>query len=347
MFAYVGCRTTEHRNARGKGISVFEIGKGRWELKQTLPILDNPSYLCMDRAEKYLYTVHGDLHQVSAFRFLPDGLLEHLNTVDSEGKNPVYITPSRTNKFLFVASLQGGAVATLQIQDDGSLSEAVQVIHLEGLTAEGVSHAHQCELDRTGNYLLVPTQGRHIGYERVYVLRVNNETGELTECSHVTARTYAEPRHLAISEDNKRVYLINEKGNYVTYYTFDDQQGVLTPVQIIPSLPETYTGEGQASAILIHPNGRFVYATNRIHESIAAYRVNENTGFLSLLSFTPALGRTPRFFMFSPDGRQLIVANEDTDTIRVFDADGETGMLTFAEQTIQTGSPTSIVFREA
>lgn len=347
MFVYVGCRTTEHRNARGKGIEVFETaGTGKdWVKKQTLPILDNPSFLCFDRTKNYLYTVHGDFNEVSSFKIGTDGLLTHLNTVSSQGKNPVYVTPSINNKYIFCASLQGGAVASLPIQSDGSLGEAISTVHLAGLTPEGVSHAHQCELDRTGNWLLVPTQGRHIGYERVYIIKINNETGELTEYGHVTARTYAEPRTLAFSEDNKRVYLMNEKGNYVTYYKFDEQEGTLTPLQIIPSLPETYVGEGQASAILIHPNGKFVYGTNRIHESIVTYRVNEETGFLTTVEFNSVLGLTPRFFTFNEDASQLWIANEDSDTIRIFNVDAETGHLVFSDQTIETGSPTSIVYR--
>lgn len=345
MFAYVGCRTTEHRNAQGKGINVYDVNGHDWKLIQTFPILDNPSYFCLDRNKNYLYTVHGDLNDVSAFKIKEDGTIEHLNTVRAEGKNPVYVVPSINNKFVFVASLQGGAVATLPIQEDGSLGDAIYVAHIAGLTPEGVSHAHQCELDQTGNWLLVPTQGRHIGYERVYVFKVNNDTGELVEHFHIDARTYAEPRTLAVSKDNKRVYLMNEKGNSVTYYRFDDQAGTLEPRQIIPSIPETYTGQGQASAVLISPNQKFLYGTNRIHESVVSYRINEETGFLTTLGYNSVLGLTPRFFMFSPDGEDLIIANEASDTIRIFKADPVTGALTFSGTTIETGSPTTIVFK--
>lgn len=299
MFAYVGCRTTEHRNARGKGINVYDVNGHDWKLIQTFPILDNPSYFCLDRNKNYLYTVLGDLNDVSAFK----------------------------------------------IKEDGSLGDAIYVAHIAGLTPEGVSHAHQCELDQTGNWLLVPTQGRHIGYERVYVFKVNNDTGELVEHFHIDARTYAEPRTLAVSKDNKRVYLMNEKGNSVTYYRFDDQAGTLEPRQIIPSIPETYTGQGQASAVLISPNQKFLYGTNRIHESVVSYRINEETGFLTTLGYNSVLGLTPRFFMFSPDGEDLIIANEDSDTIRIFKADPVTGALTFSGTTIETGSPTTIVFK--
>jgi len=345
-FAYVGCRTTKARNARGKGISVYAVAAdGTWTQIDCTTILENPSYLAFDKTRRYLYTVHGDLNEVSAFKIKADGKLSFLNTVSSQGKNPVFLTANKTNHFLFVASLQGGAIATLPIHDDGSLGEATSVEHLEGLTDTGVSHAHQCQLDQTEQFLFVPTQSRHIGYERVWGFRINDTTGKLTRVSTVDARQYAEPRHIAFSPDNHSAYLVNEKGNAVTYYHFNEQAGTLEPRQIIPSLPETYTGEGQASAILVHPSGKFVYASNRIHESIAAYRVNEQTGFLSLLGFSSVLGKTPRFITFNHTATQLIVANEDSDTIRFFDIDATTGTLTFANKTIITGSPTCIIYR--
>ena len=345
MFAYIGCRTTKERNARGKGIEVYKVSDNTWTHVGTVPTLDNPSYLTLDRTEQFLYTVHGDFNEVSAFKVESDGMLTFINTVKATGKNPVYIVPNITNRFLFVATLQGGTVATLPILEDGSIGEAIHTQPLEGLSPDGVSHAHQCELDQSGNYLLVPTQGRHIGYERIWVFKVNNQDGSLTLVHTVTARSYAEPRHLVISKDNKRVYLINEKGNYVTYYNFDDTTGTLTPVQIVSSLPETYTGEGQASAVVLHPSEDFLYATNRIHESIATYRINKETGFISNIAWNETLGLTPRFATISTDGNALLVANEDSDTIRIFTINPQSGMLTYSGTTIETGSPTCIAFK--
>lgn len=345
MFAYVGCRTTEHRNARGKGISTYEVTEKGWRLLSVTPILENPSYLSFDKNKDFLYTVHGDYEEVSAFKVEADGSLTFLNTVDCKGKNPVYIEVSPDNRFLYVATLQGGTVTTIPRQANGSLGEAIHVAHIKGLTEDSVSLAHQCVLDKTGQWLLVPTQGRHIGHERIYVFKVNAQTGELIEHFHIDARTYAEPRHLTITKDNRRVYLVNEKGNSVTYYDFDDTTGHLKALQIIPSLPETYTGQGQASTALLSPNEEFLYSTNRMHESVAIYRVNKETGYLTSLGFTSVLGKTPRFFAFMPDNKQLLIANEDSDTLQLFDVDSEHGNLTFAGVTIDTGSPTSVLFK--
>lgn len=346
MYAYIGCRTTKHRNARGKGISLYKIYENKWELKKIFQSpLDNPSYFCLDRNEKYLYTVHGDLNNVSSFKIKDDGEIEHLNTAVATGKNPVFITPTMNNKYLIVATLQGGSVSMLPILENGSLGEAIFTDKLEGLTETGVSHAHQCYLDKHGKFLFVPTQGREIGYERIYIFSVDEENGKLERKGFVQARKYFEPRHIAIAPNNKFLYLINEKGNSVTFYELDEKTGELKANQIVPSLPETYTGEGQASAIVVHPSGKYLYASNRIHESIVTYKINENTGFLTELGFTDVLGKTPRFIMIHPNGKQLIVANEDSDTIKIFNIDKDHGTLKFSGLTIETESPTSIVFK--
>lgn len=346
MFAYIGCRTTRERNARGRGIAVYKITNGKWQLIQEELGLENPSYLTFDKSKNFLYSVHGDLTKVSAYKILANGCIQHLNTVDAQGKNPVFITPSKNNKYAFVATLQGGSVVTLGINANGSLSEPLHIQKLAGIGEAGITHAHQCLLDVNEEFLFVPTQGRHIGYERVYVFKIDNDSGELRESCIMPSRQYSEPRHIAISPCNRRAYLINEKGNAVTYCAYDDKSGSLEARQIISSLPETYTGEGQASAILMHKSGRFVYASNRIHESIAMYSVDECTGYLKNIGFTPVMGRTPRFMTFNSDDNQLLVANEDSDSIEIFSVNPDNGTLIHTGQSIKTPSPTCIIFKD-
>ena len=362
-YAYVGCRTTAKRYAHGKGISVYTIDdKGEWKRQAIVPTLDNPAFLTLDREQKALYTVHGDGHQVSAFKILPDGNLEPLNTVDAQGKNPVYAVPSFNNRFLFVASLQGGAVASLPIREDGSLGEAVSTVHLEGQPGKGVSHAHACVLDGTGRYLLVPTQARGVKYEGVWVFQVDQEAGNLTLVSRSDARTYDEPRHLVFSPDNKRVYLVNEKGSTLRMFSFDEANGRLTPEQVVPSLQETYVGPNMASAIAMGRDGRHVYATNRIKEGIppegedpaygafrgqetlVSYEVDEKTGMLKNPQWVSCEGYTPRFMTLTPDGKELIVANMDSDTLKFFSVEGD-GRPRFTGKTVKTESPCALAFR--
>lgn len=363
-YAYVGCRTTKKRFAHGKGISVYTIDEnGSWTLQNIVPTLDNPAFLVFDRTKQFLYTVHGDGHQVSAFKVLPDGNLEPLNVVDSQGKNPVYAVPSFNNKFLFVATLQGGAVASLPILSDGSLGEAVSVAYLEGQPDKGVSHAHACVLDHTGKWLLVPTQARGVGYERVWVYAVNQETGVLTLVSSTEARKYDEPRHIVLSADNKKAYLANERGNTLRVFDFDDTTGTLKPLQVVPTLQETYVGPNMVSAIVLEPQGRRVYVSNRIkegippegegpnvapfrgQETIVSYEIDKTTGLLKNPEFVNCEGYTPRFMTLGPDGKQLICANMDSDTLKFFNIDAATGRLSYSGQTVVTESPCTLVFR--
>jgi 6-phosphogluconolactonase (cycloisomerase 2 family) len=344
-FAYVGCRTTKERNARGKGLKVYSIEEksGEWNEIQLLEV-KNPSYLAFDRDKKYLYTVHGDDTTVSAYGIDDIGKLSHINTVSSGGKNPVFISIDETNRYCIVSTLQGGTVSTLPRNPDGGLGDPIHWARIPGKDEGKISHPHQCLFDHSMRYVCVPTQGRIQGYGEVNLFRLEPD-GQLTLTQRLRAREYDEPRHVAFHPNNRYAYVVNEKGNSVTFYLFHEGEGNLEPRQILPSLPETYTGEGQASAILVHPEGKFLYVSNRIHESVAVYVINVNTGYLHNVGFEPCLGKTPRFMTFDEAGTQLFVANEDSDTIRVFDVDSKTGKLIFSERTIMTESPVCIVFK--
>lgn len=351
MYAYVGCRTTQKRNARGKGIKTYRIeNDGTWtELQCLKTVEENPSYQCMDLEGKYLYSVHGDFTKVTSYRILPDHTIEYMNMIDIGGRNPVFIVPDKTNKYLIVAALQGGSVYVIKRNADGTLGEIVSENHFVGKKGgkEGdVSFAHQCIWDKTMTYLFVVTQGRIVGYEMIKVLRFDSEKGVLTETDTYRARQYSEPRHVSIHPNNRWVYLINEKGNYMTFLEFDSEKGKLTPRQIVPTLPETYTGEGQASASVINKDGTILIGSNRIHESIVTYRVDPHTGYIKLLDFYPTLGLTPRFMSFNPDYSKFYVANEDSDTIVEMTLDEVSGRMSYTGRIIATESPVCITFAE-
>lgn len=345
-YAYVGCRTTKERNARGKGIRVFEIdGQSKeWKEIQTLKILENPSYLAFDNDKKYLYTVHGDLSDVSSFKIKDDCTLEYLNTVSTHGKNPVYLAVDDTNQYIVVATLQGGSVLTYKRQKNGMLSEAIDKVRLQGKTEDKVSLAHQCIFDNNKKYVFVPTQGRIQGYGQIIVFELDKKNGKLIEKYKLRSREFAEPRHAAVDQNNRYLYLINEKDSTITFHYFDDSNGKLEPKQIVSTLPETYTGPGQASAVLVHKSNKFLYASNRIHDSIAIFSIDPNTGYIKNIGFESTLGKTPRFFTFDEEGKYLYVANEDSDDIVVFEINQETGLLRYTGQRINTGSPVCILF---
>ena len=346
-YAYVGCRSTRERNARGKGLKVYKISEttGDWKEIQCLKTEENPSYQAMDLEEKYLYSVHGDFTKVSSYRILEDGRLEALNTIDIGGKNPVFITSDRTNQYMVVAALQGGAVYVIRRNADGTLGEIVTKVCMEGKKEGAISFAHQCIWDQKKEYLFVVTQARLQGYGMVKVFHFNPADGSLTPTDTYYSREYDEPRHVSIHPNNRYVYLINEKGNKMTFLEFDDKTGKLQARQNLPSLPDTYTGEGQASASLLNKEGTILIGSNRIHESIVVYRIDQKTGYMKELGYYPALGLTPRFITFNKDYSKFYMANEDSDTIVEMKLDSDKGLMEYTGRIIPTESPVCITFK--
>ncbi|MEA5083640.1 MAG: beta-propeller fold lactonase family protein [Lachnospiraceae bacterium] len=343
-FVYVGCRTTRERNARGKGLKVYQVlDDENWKEVQTLYDEKNPSYQCIDKTGKYLYSVHGDSDFVSAFKInLEEGILTHINTIEGVGKNPVFITVDNTNEFLYAASLQGGQISVIKRNLDGGISFPIFSERLCGKTDESVSLAHQCLWDKNMKFLFVPAQGRGVGFGEINVFK-KQEDGSLISTDCVFTREVDEPRHLAIHNNNRFLYCVNEKGNSVTFYIFDEGKGKLTPKQIVPSLPETYVGEGQASAIIISMDGKYLYQSNRIHDSITVYSIDEKTGYIKAIANVSCLGKTPRFMTLNPEGTELVVANEDSDDIRIFKLNNQ-GIPEYSGKVIFTESPVCITF---
>ena len=347
MLAYVGCRTTKRRNARGEGILVFDVDvRGKWRQKQCFPVAameDNPSYLCFDNERKFLYAVHGDLTFASSFRLLGDGALEKLNTIDLGLRNPVDITADGDNRHIIVATLQGGALCTIS-RNGGALGEVKAVYTFEGKEEGKVSAVHQCLWDRTKRYMIACAQGRVDGYGQMRVLRYDGRTGDFTETGRFLARTWDEPRHAAMHPNNRWLYMVEEKGNKVLYFRFDEATGGIRPMQELTTLPETETGHSDAGEVMLDPSGRYVVVSNRYADIMAIYTIEPETGYLHTHGFTSCLGKTPRFFCFGPDGH-CYVANEDSDTIVDFAWDAENGKLTPTGNIIPCGSPTCVIFK--
>ncbi|MFR5601387.1 MAG: lactonase family protein [Lachnospiraceae bacterium] len=345
-FAYIGCRTTKERNARGKGISVYQIDGTCWNLVQIVEGVVNPSFLCLNEKQDVLYTIHGDYSEVSAYRIGADGTLVYLNTVGTHGTNPVHLTLDQTGKWLFVANLQTGSVSVIPIMEDGSLDHIKELYFISGNGGPGyISHPHQVSMDRTKRWLAVPSQGRLQGVGKITIFSVDSEQGTLQEKYICKARTGAEPRHCVFHPSNRFCYCVNEKDSTVTLYAFDEVEGTLEPKQILTSLPENYAGDGWASAIDMEPSGRYLYVSNRKHDSVTVYQLDQETGAMAMVQNIGTDGQQPRFLTVSPDGRQLLAANELTDTIKCFDIAKDSGMLIDSGVVIPTESPVCIAWK--
>ncbi len=352
MFAYVGSRTTRERNARGDGINVYRVDAASGALMHVQLVGDvvNPSFLALDRGFRTLYTVHGDAREVSAFRIDPaDGTLAFLNRQSTEGLNPVHLALDPSGRWMVIANHLTSTLALLPIQPDGALGPVADLVTLEGepgphRVEQPFAKPHQVVFDPSGQTVVVPDKG----VDRIFAYRLD-PSGHLRPAASpwCTARSGAGPRHLAFSTNGRFAYVLNELDSTVMSCRWDATSGELAPFQILPALPDDFTDESRAAEIEASRDGRFIYASNRGHDSIATFAADPSKGRLRAIGWTPAGGRTPRFFALSSDGRFMYVANEDSDTIRLFAITPDAGLPAVTDRVIPTGSPVCIVFRTA
>jgi 6-phosphogluconolactonase len=349
-FAYVGCFTTAKRKAKGKGVAVFRIdAAGTWTYVDACDALPNPSYISLDRAQRFLYSAHGDSDEVCAYARDPrTGTLSFLNKQKTGGDNSSTVEVDSSGRWVLLST--GPGVALFPIRADGSLGPYSDLVIPEGEPGplrdeqEG-THPHQATFDLTGKFVVVPDKG----LDKILVFRFDAERGKLAPCDppFVKARYAAVPRHIVFHPARPYAYVVMERDSTVHAYHWDTGRGELKPFQRVPTLPTSHTGNNMAAEIAILPSGKFLYASNRGHESIAIYTVDAATGAIEPVGWEPVQGRKPRFFCLSPDANRLFVANEDSHTIVEFRVDGQTGRLTPTGQVIETGSPTCIVFATA
>jgi 6-phosphogluconolactonase len=353
LFAYVGCRTTRERNARGEGINVYRVSArtGQWSHVQLITGLANPSFLAFDRTKRFLYAVHGDLTDISAFSIdHATGKLTHLNSVSTFGKNPVHLTIDPTNRWVVVANHLSSTLVVLARNPNGSLGGRADEARLSGRIGphrveQPSSKPHQVVFDRSERFLIVPDKG----VDQVFTFTLDAGSGKLTQIDADTprARDGSGPRHITFHPSNAFAYVVNELDSTVTAHRFDQATGKLTPFQIVSTLPDTFVGDSRASEIDMSRDGRFLYASNRGHDSLVTFAVDQTAGRVTPLSWAASQGKTPRFFALEPAGRFLFVADEDSDRIVPFRADSPDGKLLPAGEPVGTGSPVCIVLTPA
>jgi 6-phosphogluconolactonase (cycloisomerase 2 family) len=347
-FAYVGCFTSQERKARGKGISVYQIDRATeaWTLLQIHETLPNPQFISFDRERHFLYSAHGDGTEIGAYAIdRQTGKLGSLNSQPTGGRNAPALLPDPSNRYMVMA--HGPGVAVFPINGDGSLaphSDAVAPPGEPGPHRKGQnsSHPHHVLFDPTGRFLVAPDKG----VDRVHVYRLDTAHGRLVpnDPPCVVSRSGAAPRHVAFHPTLPYAYVVNELDSTVTGYHWDAARGELKPFQIIPTLPTTYTGNNTGSEIAVAPSGRFVYASNRGHDSIAIFALDAASGMLEPVGWEATRGKTPRFFTLDAGGTRLYAANLASHSIVVFSVDQATGKLTPTGQVVETGSPSCIVF---
>ncbi|SKD04542.1 6-phosphogluconolactonase, cycloisomerase 2 family [Burkholderia sp. CF099] len=348
MFAYVGSRTTKERNARGEGISVFRLDPtaGTLELVDVTRGLINPSFLALSRDGRFLYTVHGDQSEISAFSVdAASGRLTFVNRQSTGGQNPVHLAFDAEGEFIVVTNHIGASLAVIPVASDGSLKPLSQLVNVSGpigphRVEQKQAKPHFNLFDPAGRFVIVPDKG----LDRTFSYRFVDGQLRTAAPPFSLSREGSGPRHAAFHPARPFAYLINELDSTVTAYSYDDLTGALRPFQILSSLPDTFTGNSRASEIEVDRKGRYLYASNRGADSIAVFEIDSGTGRLRFIEATPSLGRTPRFFALTPDNRFLFALNEDSDSIVGFRVAPENGQLAPSGFTIASGSPVCMVF---
>ena len=349
MYAYVGSFTSAQRKARGDGIHIYRVdpATGAFTHVQHLGDLVNPSYLALSRDQHVLYSVHGDEDYATAFALDPQtGEARLLNRAATGGKNGVREAVDPSGKFLVVANYASGTIAVLPIAADGSLRDQHQVVQLPGepgphKVEQVSSHPHDIVFDPSGRFVLVPDKG----LDRVFVFQWDVTAGTLTPTPQgsVKARPGAGPRHLAFHPQLPVVWVLNELDSTIATYQFDARSGVLKALQVTPTLPTDFTGYSTAAEIAVSPDGRFVYGSNRGHDSVTIFAAGAD-GLLSVSGWQPSQGGGPRFIGLDPAGHFLNAANEQGDNVVTFAVDGTSGKLTPTGQVVSNASPVTIVF---
>jgi len=352
-YAYVGCYTTEQRHARGDGIHVYRMDQqtGAWSHIQHVGNLVNPSFLILSRDQRFLYSVHGDEAYATAFAVdQSTGFLTMLNRAETGGANGVHQAIDPSGRFMVVANYAAGSVAVLPVRADGTLANQTQLIALQGEAGpnrkeQASSHPHHVVFDLSGRFVLVPDKG----LDRVFVFRFDAAGGNLSpaETGSVAARAGSAPRHAAFHPERPTAWVINELASSVTTYDWDPRHGTLRPVQILPTLPADFTGDNTGAEIAVSPDGRFVYCSNRGHDSIAIYSANPKTGLLDSVGWVSTQGKSPRFIGLDPSHRFLYASNEQSDTVVTYRVDAASGRLTPTGQVVKNASPVTVAFARA
>jgi 6-phosphogluconolactonase len=352
-YAYVGTYTGK---SKSKGIYVYRFNTGTGKLS-TIGLAaetENPSFLTIHQNGRYLYAVNEigryqgqATGTVTAFSIdRSTGKLTELNKVVTKGTIPCHLKVDKTGRYLVLANYGSGSTASFPIQADGKLGEAISSIQHTGSSVDERRqkgpHAHSVNFSPDYRFVVVAD----LGLDEILVYRFNPKDGTLTanDPPFVKVKAGGGPRHFSFHPTGRYGYANHEMGSAVSVFDYNAKAGVLTEKQLISTLPEGFQGTNHTAEVLAHPNGKFVYSSNRGHDSIAVYSVDRSTGKLTSVEIEPTQGRTPRNFVIDPSGKYLLAENQDSDSIVIFQIDPSTGALTATGDKVEAPMPVCIRF---
>lgn len=352
VLVYIGTYTKDD----GQGINLLEMDpeSGALTLKGVVAETENPSFLTLHPNHRFLYAVNevGEYKGtpgggVTAFEIDRDsGALKLLNHQSSKGGDPCHITIDSEGRHVLIANYSGGSVAVLPVQPDGSLAEASDFEQHQGTgTDPGRQrgpHGHSINLDPTEAFAVAAD----LGLDQLLVYKYDVKAGTLTanDPPFATLAPSSGPRHFDFHPNGRLAFAINELASTVTAFQFDPETGILTETQTLSSLPQDFEGTSYTADIHVHPSGRFLYGSNRGHDSIAIFQIDEQAGTLTPLGHQSTGGETPRNFGIDPTGQFLLAANQGTNSVVVFRIETETGALIPTGHQVEVPMPVCVKF---
>ena len=351
-YLYVGGYT----GPDSKGIHAFRYDSEKTALEPlgTVAELERPSFLALSPDRRFLYAVSELGNDAKSegwvYAFAIDqatGKLTFLNRQASGGGGACHLVVDKTGKVLLVANYGSGSAASFPLKADGSIGDRISKIQFEGsgpdTRRQRGPHAHAVVLSPDNRFLFVPD----LGTDRIRVLGFDSATGNLTQGADVTVKPGAGPRHFTFSPNGRFAYLICEMGSMVVAYRYNAATGALTEIQAGSTLPGGFSGVNNSAEIETDSAGKFLYASNRGHDSIAVFSINSGTGKFERLQIESTQARTPRNFTIDPTRRHLLAANQDSNKIVFFDRDPRTGKLTPTGKTVDSPAPVCLLFTPA
>lgn len=367
VLAYVGSYSSpqgpEGSKGRGQGIYLVEMNPATGALvqREVTPDDFNPSWLALNRSGTCLYAANelpNFSASVSAFSVdRPTGRLKLLNTVSSGGAGPAHLSVHPSDRFVLVANYAGGTIAVLPIGSDGKLGEPGDIKTDEGpvgaahatsapqgsfaISGHDRPHAHMIHADPSGRFVL----STDLGLDRIYVWKFDAGSGKLSpnDPPFASLPSGDGPRHFVFHPNARFLYSLQEESSTLVTFDYNAANGTLRPKQTVSTLPKGFAGTNFTSELMISPDARFLYAANRLHDSIASFSIAPN-GMLTYVGEEWTRGDYPRSFRIDPAGRFLYSCNQRSDAIACFRIDSATGRLTFTGQYTPVGTPAIIVF---
>jgi 6-phosphogluconolactonase len=349
---YIGTYTRE--NSKGIYTCRLDAATGKLSALALAAETINPSFLTLHPNGKFLYAANETPNyegkaggSLTGYAIEPStGKLTLLNTVSSRGAGPCYVAVDKSGKSLLAANYGGGSVVAVPVRDDGRLGEASAFVQHTGSSVnpkrQQAPHAHSINLSRDNRFAVAAD----LGLDQLLVYAFDPVKGSLVPNDPAFAKLNpgAGPRHFAFHPDGRYGYVINELQSTVTALAYEASRGVFKEIQTITTLPENFQGNNSTAEVQVHPTGKFLYGSNRGHDSIAVFAIDSNKGTLTSIEQVSTQGKTPRNFGIDPTGSYLLAANQNSNNIVVFAIDPKTGRLTPTGQVLEVGSPVCVKF---